>query len=113
MKKAIVLILAVLMMVSVFTACSNGKITGTWIRNDTVLGVVTEEKFVFNEDGTGSMTTILGIETDMTYTAEDGKLIISVSALGIETEREYTYEFSKGNLLITADGETREFEKQK
>ena len=87
MKKAIVLILAVLMMLSVFTACSGGNITGTWIRYDTILGVVTEEKFVFNDDGTGSMTTILGIETDMTYTAEDGKLIVTVSTLGIETEQ--------------------------
>jgi len=113
MKKAITLILAVLMMLSVFTACSGGNLTGTWIHHDTILGVVTEEKFVFNEDGTGSMTTILGIETDMTYTVEDGKLVITVSALGIETEHEYTYEFSKGKLLITANGETREFEKQK
>lgn len=113
MKKVVVLILAVLIIVGVVTACSGGTITGTWVHYDTVLGVVTEEKFVFNEDGTGSMTTILGIETDMTYTAEDGKLIVTVSALGIETEHEYTYEFSKGNLLITANNETREFEKQK
>ncbi|MBQ8830763.1 MAG: hypothetical protein IJ017_04120 [Oscillospiraceae bacterium] len=113
MKKAVSIILAVLMLVCVLTSCGAGKLVGTWTRQYTVLGVVSEDKFVFNEDGTGTMTTVLGIDVDMTYTAEDGKLVITVNTLGLETEVEYTYDFEKGNLLLTADGETLVFEKQK
>lgn len=113
MKKAISIVLVVLMLVCVLTSCGTGKLVGTWTRQYTVLGVVTEDKFVFNEDGTGTMTTVLGIDLDITYTAEDGKLVVTFNTLGIETNVEYTYKFEKGNLLLTSDGETLEFEKQK
>lgn len=113
MKKVVSIVLVMLMLACVLTACGSGKIVGTWTRQYTVLGVVTEDKFVFNEDGTGKMTTVLGIEVNMTYTAEDGKLTVTVDTLGVETTAEYTYKFEKGNLLLTADGETLEFVKQK
>ena len=113
MKKVVSIVLVVLMLVCLMASCSAGKLTGTWSRQYTVLGIVTEETFVFNEDGTGTMTTVLGIDMNMTYTAEDGKLIITFNTLGIETNTEYTYKFDKGNLLLTADGETLEFVKQK
>ena len=113
MKKAISIVLVVLMLVCVLTSCGTGKLVGTWTRQYTVLGVVTEDKFVFNEDGTGTMTTVLGIDLDITYTAEDGKLVVTFNTLGIETNVEYTYKFEKGNLLLTSEGETLEFEKQK
>ena len=113
MKKAVSIVLAAVLLVCVLTSCGAGKLVGTWTRQYTVLGIVTEDKLVFNEDGTGTMTTVLGIDMNMTYTAQDGKLVITFDTLGIETNVEYTYEFDKGNLLLTSDGETLVFEKQK
>ena len=113
MKKIISIALVVLMLICVLASCGQKSVVGTWTRQYTVLGVVTEDKFVFNEDGTGTMTTILGIDLDMTYTAEDGELIVTVNTLGVETDITYSYKFEKGNLILTSGGETLEFIKQK
>ena len=113
MKKLVSLVLVAALMLCVLTSCAGESLVGTWSRQYTVLGVVNEDEYVFNEDGTGRMTTVLGIGLDMTYTAEDGNLEMLVKILGIETKLEYTYEFEKGNLLLTKDGETVVLEKQK
>lgn len=112
MKKIVSIVLAVLMLLCVMTACGEKSVVGTWTRQYTVMGVVTEDKFVFNEDGTGTMTTILGIDIDMTYTAEDGELVVIVTTLGVDTDIKYSYAIEKGKLLLTSGGETMEFEKQ-
>ena len=112
MKKVISVILIAVLMLCMVTSCGSKALVGTWSRQYSVLGVVNEDKFVFNEDGTGELTTVLGIGLDMTYTAEDGVLNIVVDILGIETEIQYTYEFEKGDLLLTKDGETIVLEKQ-
>jgi len=113
MKKVIFIILIAALMLCLLTSCGSKSLVGTWSRQYTVLGVVNEDVFVFNEDGTGKMTTILGIGLDMEYTAEDGKLDIIVNVLGLDTKLEYTYKFEKGNLILTKDGESIQLEKQK
>lgn len=113
MKKVISILLVVLMMVCILTSCGEKKLVGTWIRTYTVLGVETEDKYVFNEDGTGKMTTIAGVEVDMTYTAEDGILAIKVNTLGLTTNIEYEYSFEDGKLILIVHGAAQEFVKQK
>lgn len=112
MKRLIAVLLAALMLLCLLTSCGSKSINGTWTRQYTVLGVVNEEKFVFNGDGTGSITAALGIDVDMTYTVDGDKLAVTFKVLGIETTTEYVYEIKGEQLLLTADGETLTFEKQ-
>ena len=113
MKKVISILLVVLMLVCVLTSCGEKRLVGTWIRTHSVLGVETEDIYVFNEDGTGKMTTLGGVEVDMTYTVEDGKIAITVNTLGTKTNLEYEYSFENGNLVLIVHGAEEEFVKQK
>ena len=113
MKKVISILLVVFMLVCVLTSCGEKKLVGTWTRTHTVLGVETEDKFIFNEDGLGKMTTLAGVEVDMTYTVEDGKIAITVNTLGAKTNIEYEYSFDNGNLILIVHGAEEVFVKQK
>ena len=113
MKKAISVLLAV---VVVLTLCScvaldEKAIIGTWKNQNTVLGVVTETEYVFNEDGTGSITNLVSVP--FTHSFEEGKLIITTSTLGIKNTTEYSYDFEKDSLTLTDDSDTIKLEKVK
>lgn len=110
MKRAIA---ALLVMVLVLTLCSCASpekaIVGTWKSQNTVLGVVTETKYVFNEDGTGTMTNIIDI--GFTYAFVDEKLVITTETLGIQSSTEYTYQFDGSKLTLRNDNDTINLEK--
>ena len=112
--KIISLLVALLMLVTALAACSpKMMIKGTWVKQDSVLGIVTETTYVFNEDGTGSMSTVLGIDIPMTYTIDSSKLTVKIDTidvaedvleqLGIDYSIEYSYSIV-GNKLTLSDG---------
>ncbi len=108
MKKIISVLVAVLIVAISLSGCAevneklNEKlIIGTWTAQNNVLGVVTESKYTFNEDGTGSMSTVLGIEIAITYTITEDALTINTDTPGFQMNYNYTYEFSDGNLTLT------------
>ena len=107
MKKAISVVLVVLCVITVFSACAKPekKIIGTWNGEQSVLGVVAKYSFTFNEDGTGNMTSALDIGVAMTYTIEGDKLNITTSVLGISNTKTYTFAFEGDQLLLT-EGDT-------
>ena len=97
------LIIAVVLTVSCGAA---ERIVGTWKNQNTVLGVVVETTYVFNEDGTGSIGALLDIPINMTYVVEKDVLTITYNTLGVETIIEYTVAFSGETLTLTNDSET-------
>ena len=112
MKKCLAFILVVVMMLSL-CACSTPEkaIVGKWKSNNTVLGVVTETTYTFNEDGTGTKSNVLDVE--FTYSFTEDKLVITTVTLGIESSAEYTFEFSGDKLVLTSEKETINLEKVK
>lgn len=105
MKKAICLVLAVLMIFAVCSCTSPEKaILGTWKAQSSVLGLVTETSYTFNEDGTGSKTNVLTVS--FTYTISEDKLSITTSTLGIKNTEEYTFSIEKDKLTLTNDKES-------
>ncbi len=111
MKKTFLVILAVAMAV-MLVSCTMpwNSIVGTWVNQNTVLGVVTETGYVFNEDGTGSRNVVLDV--DFTYTVDGDSLTITYEVLGIEYTEEYTFKISGNTLTLTDDsGDTTTFEK--
>ncbi len=96
----------VIVMAFLLVACSapEKSIVGTWKSQSTVLGVVTETEYVFNEDGTGTKSSVLDI--DFTYTIGEEKLTITTVTLGIESKDEYSFEFKDNKLALTNDSET-------
>ena len=108
-------IAGLLLCVMVFALCScaisEKLIVGTWKSQTTVLGVVTETKYTFNEDGTGTKSNVLDI--NFTYSFEEGKLLITTSTLGIENTEKFSYSFKGNKLVLSGDQETINLEKVK
>lgn len=105
---------AFLMLALAVVSCSpQSMIKGTWVKQETVLGIVTETSYVFGDDGTGSMSTVLGIDIPMTYTIDSSKLTVKIDTfdvaenvleqLGIDYSVEYSYTIV-GNKLTLNDG---------
>ena len=112
MKRILAALLLAAMAMCVLCSCASPEeqLVGTWKRQDTVLGVVTETKYTFNEDGTGTRSGIIG--TDFSYTIDGDKLILTAKVFGIDTGTEtYSYKINGKKLLMTRDGETLELEK--
>ncbi len=111
MKRAFAIILVVVMTTVMLSSCTLPwqSVVGTWKREETILGVVTETTYVFNEDGTGTMTLVL--DFDFTYTIEGNQLTITTTTLGIESSEVYTYKRSGNTLTLTNDSETITLEK--
>ena len=114
MKKAKALLALLTVSVLLFSACTAllpKMIVGEWTKTNTVLGVVTETKYVFNEDGTGTMPAVLGFDIPMTYTIEEDVLEIKITTPelveemveGISTQT-YTIQIN-GDKLILKDGD--------
>ena len=112
MQKFIAVLLLVVM---VFTLCAcagpEKAIVGTWKSQNTILSIVTETTYTFNEDGTGTKSNVLDIK--FTYSFEGEELLITTSALGIENTEKYAYEFNGDKLVLTGDKETINLEKVK
>lgn len=104
MKKVLALILAVVALTMMLTACGGTKDPiGTWELSQD--GVTME--LTFEEEGKGSVST-MGISADMTWSTDDGKLTVSMSLLG-ETQELFTdaeYSVKGDELSITVDDET-------
>lgn len=112
MKKVVAFMLVIVLALSLLACAKPSEaILGTWKHQSTILGVVTETTYVFNEDGTGSKTNVLEIK--FTYAITEEKLIITTSALGIENTEEYTYEFDGDKLVLTGEKDTLVLEKVK
>lgn len=110
MRKIAALVLVVVM-VFMLSACLAPKlaIVGTWKSEETVLGVVTQTSYTFNEDGTGEMTGVLTVP--FTYIFTEDKLCITTKVIGIENTTSYTYQFSGKKLTLTGEKETLVLEK--
>lgn len=65
----------------------------------TVLGVVTETTYTFNEDGTGTKSNVLDI--NFAYLFEKEELLITTSTLGIENTEKYSFDFNGDKLVLT------------
>ena len=110
LKKYVAMLLAVIMLFGLVACTSPNKaIVGTWKSQNTVLGVVTETKYVFNEGGTGTISTFLNV--DFTYAFAEDKLIITTVALGIESSDVYSFAFDGDKLTLSNDEETVILEK--
>lgn len=108
MKKTVSILLVVLSLVLMFSGCMKpeDKIIGTWNGEASLLGVVADYSFTFNEDGTGKMSTALEIGVSMTYTISDTTLDITTSVLGISNTKSYTYAFDKNTLTLNDGNDT-------
>lgn len=112
MKRAVAFALVIVMALCLFSCAKPAeKILGSWKYQSSVLGVVTETTYVFNEDGTGSKTNVLEIK--FTYAITEDKLLITTSTLGIENTEEYSYEFSGDELVLTGEKDTLTLQKVK
>ena len=97
----------------VLAACSaQSRIVGTWEGQSSLLGIVTEYEYTFNEDGTGKVPGPLGLSVDMKYTVEGDTLVIKNAVVeaaeeivGKDFSTTYTVKFGSGTLtLVDAEG---------
>jgi len=92
MRKITAGLLLFVMMISLCACTITEKaIVGTWKSQSSILGVVTETIYTFNEDGTGTKSNVLDV--DFTYAFSDEKLLITTSVLGVASTEEFSYEF--------------------
>lgn len=101
MKKTLSVIMVLVLMLTAFVGCTpnSKKIVGTWTYKKTVLSVVTEHKYVFNEDGTGTVPGTTGlVDLPMTYKIEKDQLTINTEVYG---DQEYTISFKDNTLTMT------------
>lgn len=110
MRKILALFL-VLTMALGFVSCATPEqsIVGEWKCQESILGVVTETKYTFNEDGTGTKSAV--VDVDFTYSFTEDKLIITTSVLGVESKDEYFFKFSGKKLELTGKDKTINLEK--
>lgn len=104
---AFCLILSLLLLLSACGAISELRLQGTWQGEIEVLGFTTKTEFLFNEDGSGSMTSALGIGIAMEYTLEDDQLTIVTKTPVLQTTLRYTIAF-EGDVLHLIDEEGNE-----
>ncbi len=112
MKKIAILSMIVILFCSLWSCASPEKaIIGSWVERKTVLGVVTETTYTFNEDSSGKITNV--VDVNFSYTISDDKLLITTKVLGIEDTEEYSFAFDGDTLTLTGNGETVSLEKVK
>ena len=94
--------IAIIVVLLALCACSPAKrIVGEWKTQSTVLGVVVETTYVFDENGTGKKCG--AAEIPFTYEVQDNKLLITTSIIGVDvSKKEYSIDF-KGNTIILTD----------
>lgn len=113
MKKASILLCALLILSLVLCACGGGgknSLVGTWTgEKDGVTMTMT-----FNEDKTGSLSALGGLLTaNFTYTDDGSRLIMTPeeSMEDVLSFNDVTYTFEGDNLLLTGNDGTITFTK--
>ncbi|MBR2867828.1 MAG: hypothetical protein IKB88_02020 [Clostridia bacterium] len=104
MKKVLSVVIAVCVLIVSFAGCtaiSEKLIVGEWTANTSILGVSTKTTYLFNEDGTGSISTVMGIEIAVDYTIDEETLIIITDTPALQKTFKYTYEFEDDTLVLT------------
>lgn len=107
MKKASILICALLILSLVLCACGGGKssLVGTWAGEKDGISI----SITFNEDKTGSMAVMGGLITaGFTYTDDGGKIVMTPEE-GMEdymSFSEVTYSIDGDTMSFTGDGDT-------
>ncbi|MGI6265165.1 MAG: DUF5640 domain-containing protein [Acutalibacteraceae bacterium] len=94
MKKALVCVLALVMVISL-VACSGGSIVGKW-----AFGVNTYE---FREDNTVSVSINNTLNYDGTYTVDGDKVTLTVKGLIGEQTVDLTWSVKGSTLTLTGD----------
>ena len=100
-------------------AVKKNLIVGTWsYQETTILNVVTERTYTFNEDGTGSAPALDGmLNVDMTYTLSGDQLTVNRGELldSLTGAEVYTVKFGVNTMTLTsaADGSVIELTKVK
>lgn len=108
-KRIFALLLAILMIASVFAACEDGKKTskkdavkdplkGTWSAAEDGY----EMSFTFNGDGTGSLD-VAGTSIDTTYKTQGTTLSVTMTYEGNTDTQDFEYTLD-GNTLTLDDG---------
>lgn len=78
--------IAIIVVLLALCACSPAKrIVGEWKTQSTVLGVVVETTYVFDENGTGKKCG--AAEIPFTYEVQDNKLLITTSIIGVDVSK--------------------------
>lgn len=104
MRKMLACLLVVVIVIGLCSCAAPEKsIVGTWKNQTTVLGIVTETTYTFNEDGTGIISNVLDIS--FTYSCYSEKLLITTSVLGIENTETYSYDFNGDKLLLIGEND--------
>lgn len=110
MKKAISLVLVLILIAGAFAGCAitmQQKLIGTWVGSKDLMILEAKYTYTFNEDGTGKLSTPgLDLGVSMNYTLDGDQLTITYSVLGISKSDTYTVEFDGDNLLLTTGGDT-------
>ncbi|MBR6535459.1 MAG: hypothetical protein IKT65_07755 [Clostridia bacterium] len=117
MKKILSIIIITCIALSTCALCScksaEENIVGTWTNQTTVFGVVTENSYTFNEDGTGKSTTVLGVGLGFDYTIDGDMLTLKYSVFGIEAStKNYTFKISGDKLTLNDGDETVTYTKK-
>lgn len=106
MKKTTALIAAILIICSLFAACSsseNTSIIGTWTLTED--GATIE--YTFNEDGTGNISAMAGMfKIDFAYKITDGNLTFQELGDEVMGSEPYGCTVSSDKLTLTLKGET-------
>ncbi len=106
MKKLISVVLILAVFVTAFAACTpvEEKLVGTWTYTETILSVVTEKKFVFNADFTGTAPgELTGLfDLNMTWSIYENNLTVDTDLYDPVI---YKFELKGDTLTLTkADG---------
>lgn len=104
MKKVISLVMVAVIAIFSFCGCdtiAEAVIVGTWTSQASILGVVAETEYVFNEDGTGSISAVLDVGVAITYTIEEDTLTIVTDTPILQKTFKYTYELDGSDLILT------------
>ena len=96
MKKTVALLLALLSVALILSACGS-SIVGTWEYSNGILS------YDFKKDGTVYVTLSSFLSYKGTYEVKGSKITLSVSVLGTTTNYEYTYKVKGDVLTLTGD----------
>ena len=105
--------IAIIVVLLALCACSPAKrIVGEWKTQSTVLGVVVETTYDFDENGTGKKCG--AAEIPFTYEVQDNKLLITTSIIGVDvSKKEYSIDFKGNTIILTDENEVIELIKEK
>ena len=104
MRKLLCFLIAPILLISLggcFGTYNEKLVVGTWIAKKNTIGLISETEYIFNEDGTGSMSTILDIKVAITYKIDEENLTIVTDTPTLKKTYVYTYDFVDDTLILT------------